>query len=501
MGRTVYIVIPVYNRLERTTRCVELLLGQTYGSIKIIICDGGSTDGTVEHLRENFPSVTVLVSPKEVWWGGATKMGVDHVMLEAHNDDFLMLMNDDTAFQADYVQKLVDASIEHVAGLCGIVVREGDHSHIMDAGVSLDWKNFAFRAKDKTIIPESGIDLDSSVLPGRGTLYPMWAVKRAGTINEKDFPHYLSDYEFSMRVKKRSGIKLGVLYTAVIETEYVAENEGVVVEEPDRGAFGETWHRYKKVRSKRTKQNLPSGMAFINQHAPYSMRDAIKKKVAKDTRNHVFTPLWEGAEKNPVIRPFAGLFKALFKTGPQKIGFLLKSPYIVPISDLKKFNLEQLPLFQHQILAKSRFPGYFQVKRPRSYLEERYPDALPLFDYGNRPIRKLNRVLDSRGVYKPFAFVRNFFKGPYLISHQEIIDLELDFLKMRQHQILVESGYKGMFKFGRPIGYTLEHYPAGKSAYAHAAKLGLKLKRVYEYKISKKMSNDNAEAVDKHAAE
>ncbi len=45
---TVYVVIPVFNRLHFTRACLGALQRQTYPNVTVIVADGGSTDGTPE---------------------------------------------------------------------------------------------------------------------------------------------------------------------------------------------------------------------------------------------------------------------------------------------------------------------------------------------------------------------------------------------------------------------------------------------------------------------
>ena len=52
-----FIVIPVFNRWAFTQACLLSLRQQTQPSFRIIVVDDGSTDGTGERLRHEFPEV------------------------------------------------------------------------------------------------------------------------------------------------------------------------------------------------------------------------------------------------------------------------------------------------------------------------------------------------------------------------------------------------------------------------------------------------------------
>ena len=43
----VFVVIPVFNRVDTTLRCLDDLWSQTFPDLRIVVVDGGSTDDTV----------------------------------------------------------------------------------------------------------------------------------------------------------------------------------------------------------------------------------------------------------------------------------------------------------------------------------------------------------------------------------------------------------------------------------------------------------------------
>lgn len=51
LSPAISIVIPAYNRTETISRCVEMVLGQTFSPREVIIVDDCSTDETVKIIR------------------------------------------------------------------------------------------------------------------------------------------------------------------------------------------------------------------------------------------------------------------------------------------------------------------------------------------------------------------------------------------------------------------------------------------------------------------
>lgn len=62
---SVSVIIPVYNRVKSIGRALDSVLKQTYQPKEIIVVDDGSTDGTVDYIRENYPQVTVLTQANQ----------------------------------------------------------------------------------------------------------------------------------------------------------------------------------------------------------------------------------------------------------------------------------------------------------------------------------------------------------------------------------------------------------------------------------------------------
>ncbi len=75
----VSVVIPAYNELKRlppTLRAVEKYLSENFGSWEILVADDGSTDGTIELVRPQFPRVQFIEAPRNMGKGAAVRRGM-----------------------------------------------------------------------------------------------------------------------------------------------------------------------------------------------------------------------------------------------------------------------------------------------------------------------------------------------------------------------------------------------------------------------------------------
>ena len=93
------IIIPNYNGLSFMELCFEALEKQTTKDFKILVVDNGSTDGSVEWLKEReIPSIFL---PENTGFSGAVNVGI-----RAADTPYVILLNNDTKVAPHYVEAL-----------------------------------------------------------------------------------------------------------------------------------------------------------------------------------------------------------------------------------------------------------------------------------------------------------------------------------------------------------------------------------------------------------
>ena len=93
------IIIPNYNGLSFMEPCFEALDRQTTKDFKILVVDNGSTDGSVEWLKEKqIPSIFL---PENTGFSGAVNVGI-----KAADTPYVILLNNDTKVAPHYVEAL-----------------------------------------------------------------------------------------------------------------------------------------------------------------------------------------------------------------------------------------------------------------------------------------------------------------------------------------------------------------------------------------------------------
>jgi GT2 family glycosyltransferase len=216
---TVHALLPVFNRLQMTRTLLEQLRQQVLDEdLSITVVDDGSTDGTAEFLRSQ-DDVHVLTGDGNLWWGGAMDMGLRHILRTASPADWVLFVNNDTEIRPDFVRHLIDAAMKYAPAAVGSVVRDIIPPHrLLSVGPRVNAWRFAVgdvrEVRNDVEYEKPGVSA-VDVLSGRGVLFPVAALRRVNGMRPAWLPHYLADYELSLRVRK-SGWRLLVSHTAVV---------------------------------------------------------------------------------------------------------------------------------------------------------------------------------------------------------------------------------------------------------------------------------------------
>ena len=195
MTPTVFVLLPVHNRRDLTQRFLESLRSQTYPQIRLIVIDDGSIDGTGELVKRAYPAAVLIRGDGAWWWAGCLQRGFEWLSNNvAKDEDVVLMINDDTTFDPDYIAMGVHAHNEAPHSFLGSRIRDPETCTVRESGVDADLRRFVFR------IAETSERINC--LPTRG-LFVRWGdVKRIGGFHPRLLPHYWSDYEFTVRAHR-----------------------------------------------------------------------------------------------------------------------------------------------------------------------------------------------------------------------------------------------------------------------------------------------------------
>ena len=200
MTKTIFILLPVHNRREITRRFAECLMAQTYRNYHLLLIDDGSMDGTAEMVKEMIPSLTILRGRGDWWWAGSLQKGYEWLKTrEVALQDCVLIINDDTEFAADFLEKGMGILHQHERSLVLAQSYDRRTLEFIDAGRHVDWRRLRFN-------PARSLE-EINCLSTRGLFLRVSDLMETGGFYPRILPHYLSDYEFTIRAHKK-GLKL-----------------------------------------------------------------------------------------------------------------------------------------------------------------------------------------------------------------------------------------------------------------------------------------------------
>jgi GT2 family glycosyltransferase len=113
---SVSVVVVTYDALPWLERCLDSVRGY-----EAIVVDHGSSDGSLELVRERFPEVR-LIEQENVGMGGGNNAGI-----RASRGDYVLLLNSDAWVVGDAVEQLVACADAHPrAAVVGPLLRNPD---------------------------------------------------------------------------------------------------------------------------------------------------------------------------------------------------------------------------------------------------------------------------------------------------------------------------------------------------------------------------------------
>lgn len=190
MNSKIYILLPVHNRKEITRNFVVSLVAQTYLDFHLVLIDDGSTDGTAEMVREYVPSVTVLRGTGDWWWAGSLQQGLSWLQKNSLKpSDIVLMTNDDAEIDSDFLKN--GCEVLKPGMLLQATVYDNLTREILDVGMVYEDDKMLFRP------PKQGEPVNCLTTNG---LFMRWdSLQLIGGFHPHLLPHYLSDYEFTMR--------------------------------------------------------------------------------------------------------------------------------------------------------------------------------------------------------------------------------------------------------------------------------------------------------------
>lgn len=189
------VLITCHNRKEKTIKCLDLLFNQCgldidY-SIEVFLVDDGSTDGTSDAIRDQFPIVNIIQGTGNLYWNRGMHLSWETASTLKDYDYYLWL-NDDTFLYDNAILNLIDGS-----------TKTNKQSAICGSTFSLELQKISYggNSKNGNLLLPNGELQEVFTFNGNVVLIPKFVFLNVGNL-DKTFPHAIGDFDYALRIKK-----------------------------------------------------------------------------------------------------------------------------------------------------------------------------------------------------------------------------------------------------------------------------------------------------------
>lgn len=198
------LVIPVYNRREITLQGLRSLsrIDKNGLDVQIFVVDDGSTDGTSDAIREQFPDVELIHGTGNLHYAAGTNRGIDAAL--RWNAEYIVTMNDDAVFHDQFLKRLIRTAQQNPRSVIGSLLLLWNEPHkVFQVGQTWNTRAGGWMMPDDWTaftVPNEPFEVECIV--GNCVLFPSDAIRENGLMDEKRFPHGWGDAQYLMRMRK-----------------------------------------------------------------------------------------------------------------------------------------------------------------------------------------------------------------------------------------------------------------------------------------------------------
>ncbi len=218
MGKDTTIDISVvllnYNTKDLTRICLETLLSSHLGNycMEVLVCDNGSSDGTLDMIKKTFPPVSRIDNKKNLGFAAGNNPGIRKA-----RGRYVLLLNTDTEIPPDTLRIMIeymDKNPDVGASGCKLLLPDGSMDPACHRGFPTPWASFTYLAGLEKLFPKSRVfsqyhqyykDLstihDVDCIVGAFFLVRREVIRDVGLLDEEYFM-YGEDIDWCYRIKK-----------------------------------------------------------------------------------------------------------------------------------------------------------------------------------------------------------------------------------------------------------------------------------------------------------
>jgi GT2 family glycosyltransferase len=195
------ILLTCHNRKEKTICCLRSLFACTVPEncdFSVYLVDDGSTDGTSESIRNNFPKVKIIQGNGNLFWNRGMNLAWNTAAKE-RNYDFYLWLNDDTNLYSNALMELIQVAQtkSNESIVCGSTCAINNKEHITYSGGKF--------VNGIVHLTPNGKIQECECFNGNIVLIPKHVFEKIG-FNDFFYNHSFGDLDYGLTAKNK-GIK------------------------------------------------------------------------------------------------------------------------------------------------------------------------------------------------------------------------------------------------------------------------------------------------------
>lgn len=149
------VVILNYNTKDLTRTCLATVFASRLGahSMEVILCDNGSTDGSAEMVKSEFPQVIIIENNKNLGFAAGNNPGIKKA-----RGRYILLLNTDTEVPPDTFAAMISFMDNHDdagAATCKLLLPDGSIDPACHRGFPTPWVAFTYLTKLEKLFPHT----------------------------------------------------------------------------------------------------------------------------------------------------------------------------------------------------------------------------------------------------------------------------------------------------------------------------------------------------------
>ncbi|WP_281336390.1 glycosyltransferase family 2 protein [Flavobacterium eburneipallidum] len=190
--KSIAVLLTCHNRSEKTVTCLtnlyKCIIPENY-VLEIFLVDDGSTDGTAEKIKTQFPAVTIIQGDGNLFWNRGMYLAWQ-TAANTKDFDYYLWLNDDTfLFEKAIVSILNQNDVKAI--VCG-TTQSVENGKITYGG---------FKKNPDRLVQPNGSFQECDYCNGNFVLIPKEVFEIVGNL-DPIFHHAVGDFDYSLRAKK-----------------------------------------------------------------------------------------------------------------------------------------------------------------------------------------------------------------------------------------------------------------------------------------------------------